>query len=270
MNHTHWLEVAKNLPLGHKTRVDCNKCGVGTNTNAMLVSHGNKAYSGFCFACDNKPYQMKGIQTLEELAEIRRLNNEPLCRGRGSILELPEDFTNDIPVEGRLWLYSNGITEKLKKLYNIGYSKRLQRVVLPVYDSKGTLIWYQCRALLKGQRPKYLQPSLDKSSVVFESKHRETSKNTAEVVIVEDIMSAIRVGEWVRASSFLGTKATQAQINRVARFDKVTIWYDNDKAGKNGSRTIKQALSMVTKVREIHTELDPKAYSKQQIEEILK
>lgn len=270
MNHTHWLEVAKTLPLGHKTRVDCNKCGVGTNTNAMLVSHGNKAYSGFCFACDNKPYQMKGTQTLEELAEIRRLNREPLCRRRGSTLGLPEDFTNDIPVEGRLWLYSNGITETLKNLYNIGYSKRLQRVVLPVYDSKDTLIWYQCRALLKGQRPKYLQPSLDKSSVVFESKSTQNQKNTKEVVIVEDIMSTIRVGESQQTYCFLGTKATQTQLNRVAGFDRVTIWYDNDKAGKAGSRAIRQALSMVTDVREITTVLDPKAYSKQQIQEILK
>jgi hypothetical protein len=263
-----WLETAQQLPLGHKTRVDCPECGAGTQTKAMMVSHSLKAYSGFCFACDAKPFEMKGKQTLEQLAELKRLNNELLER-TDSTLRLPSDSVDDIPLEGRLWLYSNGITRRLIKQYSIKYSPRLRRVVLPVYDTKGTLIWFQCRALLEGQKPKYLQPSRDKSKVVFESKGRTLYGTKNEVVLVEDIMSAIRVGEVTRTVSLLGTKASQHQINFMSSFDMVTTWFDNDRAGKRGASVMRASMGLLTNVGNILTMKDPKAYSKQQIEEIL-
>jgi hypothetical protein len=264
-----WLDVAQKLPLGHKTRTDCPECGANTGTKAMMVSHSLKAYSGFCFACDHKPFHMKGKQTLESLAELRRLNNESLQRTEGSALKLPNDFTTAIPLEGRLWLYKSGITDKLRKQYNIGYSARLHRVVLPIYDTKGTLIWFQCRALLDGQRPKYLQPSRDKTGVVFESTTRNTDATKERVVVVEDIMSAIRVGVTHKALSLLGTKADTTHVNTLSEYSEVTTWLDSDKAGRRGSATIRQAVSMLTSTSNILTSEDPKAYSDQQIKEIL-
>lgn len=269
MTSNNWLEIAKRLPLGHKTRVDCPECGENTNTNAMMVSHSSKSYNGFCFACDHKPFEMKGKQTLEDLAELKRINNESLQPTEGARCELPEDFTPDMPLEGRLWLYSNGITDTLKRKYNIGYSKRLRRVVMPVYNTKGDLIWFQCRALVKGQQPKYLQPSGDKSSVLFQSKTEEDKGTKGRVVVVEDIMSAIRVGETTLTISLLGTKADTSQINTLSRFSEVVTWLDSDKAGRNGSKTIRQAVGLLTHTKDLVTELDPKSYSNQQIETIL-
>jgi len=264
-----WLEIARNLPLGHKARVDCENCGEGTNTKAMIVSHNVKSYSGSCFACSHQPFEMKGKQTLAEIAELKRINNESLCRTEGERLTLPTDFTTDIPLEGRLWLYSNGITSTLKQQYSIGYSPRLKRVILPIFDSEGTLTWYQCRALLTGQKPKYLQPSGDKSSVVFQSQLRETEHNPSTVVVVEDIVSAIRVGEVTNTISLLGTKATTAQVVCLSKYDRVVTWLDSDKAGKRGSTSIRQSCSLLTDTYNIITEHDPKFYSEQQIEEIL-
>jgi DNA primase len=212
---------------------------------------------------------MKGKQTHEELTELKRINNESLQHAEGARCELPEDFTQDIPLEGRLWLYSNGITDTLKWKYNVGYSKRLRRVVMPVYNTQGDLIWFQCRALVKGQKPKYLQPSGDKSSVVFQSKTEEDKGTKGRVVVVEDIMSAIRVGEVVNTISLLGTKADTNQINTLSRFDNVITWLDSDRAGRHGSKTIRQAVGLLTNTQDIVTELDPKSYSNQQIETIL-
>ena len=269
MTSRNWLETARQLPLGHKTRVDCPECGENTNTNAMMVSHSSKSYNGFCFACDHKPFEMKGKQTLEELTELKRINNESLQPTEGARCELPEDFTEVIPLEGRLWLYSNGITDKLRRQYNIGYSARLRRVVMPVYDTEDNLIWFQCRALLKGQKPKYMQPSGDKGSVVFKSTTNKSSGTEGTIVVVEDIMSAIRVGELANTISLLGTKANTNQINTLSRYSTVITWLDSDKAGRNGSKTIRQAVGLLTNTKDIVTELDPKSYSKQQIETIL-
>ena len=264
-----WLEKAKQLPLGHKARVDCNKCGEGTNTNAMMISHSLKSYNGFCFACNNQPFEMKGTQTLQELSELKRINNESLRQPENERPTLPEDFTTNIPLEGRLWLYSNGITDILLRKHNIGYSKRLRRVIMPIYDSEGTLVWYQCRALLDGQVPKYLQPSGDKAGLLFQSTPADTNKASNSLVVVEDIMSAIRVGEVWDTISLLGTKADTDQLITLSKYDHVVTWLDSDKAGKRGSAGIRQALSILTETRDVCTEHDPKTYSRQQIERIL-
>ena len=266
---TNWLERARQLPLGHKARVDCPNCGEGTNTKAMIISHSAKAYSGSCFACSHQPFEMKGKQTLAEIAELKRINNESLLERDGEPLKLPEDYSTSIPLEGRLWLYSNGITEKLKAQYKIGYSERLKRIILPVYDTKDILTWYQCRAIHKGQTPKYMQPRRCKDSVVFQSKQRTVINNLSTVIVVEDMASTIRAGEASNTASLLGTKASTAQINYLSKFDKVITWFDNDKAGKRGSAAIRQSCGLLTNVANIITEHDPKFYSKQQIQEIL-
>jgi DNA primase len=140
---------------------------------------------------------------------------------------------------------------------------------MPVYDTEDNLIWFQCRALLKGQKPKYMQPSGDKGSVVFQSKTSKTRGTKETVVVVEDIMSAIRVGEVANTISILGTKSDTNQINTLSRYSTVITWLDSDKAGRNGSKTIRQAVGLLTNTKDIVTELDPKSYSKQQIEKIL-
>lgn len=258
-----WLKLAQKLPVGQKTRTDCPICGKDTNTNALIVNHGIKAYNASCFACGYNPFQMKGIQTLDELKEIRRLNNEKL----GYAIKLPNDFTTEIPLIGRLWLYKSGLRPSVWKAYNIGYSERLKRVILPVYNKQGTLIWFQCRALLKGQKPKYIQPSRDKTGIVFEALGHAEDRNT--VVVVEDIMSAIRVGETTNTVSMLGTKADTDQINRLSEYNKVITWLDSDKAGVRGAANIRQAVSLLTNTTNICTTLDPKCYSNKEIRSTL-
>jgi DNA primase len=258
-----WLELARQLPVGQKTRIDCPNCGNGTNTNAMIVNHGIKAYNASCFACGHNPFQMKGIQTLDELREIRRLNNETI----GKQIKLPDDFTTEIPLIGRLWLYKSGLRPSVWQDYNIGYSERLQRVILPVYNKQGALIWFQCRALLKGQKPKYIQPSRDKTGIIFTSLGDKRVGN--QIVVVEDILSAIRVGETTKAISLLGTKADTVHINTLSGYDTVTTWLDNDNAGIRGASAIRQAVSLLTDTRNINTPLDPKCYDNRTIRRII-
>jgi DNA primase len=105
--------------------------------------------------------------------------------------------------------------------------------------------------------------------VVFQSKTEEDKGTKGRVVVVEDIMSAIRVGEVVNTISLLGTKADTNQINTLSRFDNVITWLDSDRAGRHGSKTIRQAVGLLTNTQDIVTELDPKSYSNQQIETIL-
>ena len=267
-----WLTAAQNLQTGHTTRHDCPQCGLGTNTNAAIVNHNPKVYTIHCYACDYNDFQFKGVMTLEERQRIKDLNNATLTN-KTTQVELPEDTVYDpteFSYEARRWLYSNGLTPTAWKRYRVGYSRRLERVILPIYDNEGNLTWYQCRAILEGQRPKYIQPSGDRSNILYyaEQPHEDCSS----IVLVEDIMSAIRVTQaGSTACSLLGTKVSTAQATLLSRFETLTLWLDSDRAGRQGTTSIKRTLSMVCQnVRSVVTEKDPKTYSNKQINEVLK
>lgn len=251
-----WHTLAENLPVGHKTRSDCD-CGGG---KTLIINNATKGYSCHCFRCDRNEFVSKGTQSLEELARIRKLNEE--AKTTELALELPHDYTKEIPLHGRLWLYSNGITETVWSSYNIGYSKYLDRVILPIREKTGNLVWFQCRALNRGQEPKYLQPSGNRDTILFHA--GECKGNSERIIAVEDILSAIRVGKHVQSVSILGTKITTAQANQLSNH-AVTTWLDNDAAGRRGAYNIRKTLSLVTNVTNIVTPVDPKKLTDKQI-----
>ena len=267
-----WLEVAKNLPVGQSARYDCPECGQGTNTNAAIINHNLKYYSVYCHACGPVGWEGKGILNLAERQRLKELDDESIRITQNREITLPSDTTCN-PVafsrEARAWLFAGGLSPSVWKRYNIGYSPRLERVVLPIYGDDNNLVWYQLRAIHKGQRPKYIQPSADKSRIVFTAGVQERCKRT---VIVEDIMSAIRVGEAgldYDATSFLGTKISTAQATIVSRYDRCSIWLDNDRAGREGAKSIKRTIGMLCEVDQYRSEEDPKHYSNKQIRELL-
>ncbi len=263
-----WLTLAQELPLNGKTDTECpEQCGSGTK---LSVNHDQKSYWCYCYRCGFSQSEYKGKQTLAELAEINRLNDE--ARELKLKVELPEDFSYDIPIAGRLWLYKAGISESRWREYRIGYSRTLRRVILPVYNANGDLIWFQGRAVFKGQTPKYLQPAADRSTILFrgyDSSKPATKNPNGQLILVEDILSAIRVGKHCDTISLLGTKITSKQANVLSSYEKVFTWLDSDRAGQRGSYKIRQTLGLVTEVGNIITEKDPKELSDKQILEVL-
>lgn len=209
---------------------------------------------------------MKGKLTLTELKELEALN-ERAKSGIEAPHRLPDDYTKELSLEGRIWLYKAGLTPTDWSKYGIGYSPSSQRVVLPVYDTRGKLVWQQHRAVIAGQRPKYMQPSRDKGDTLYVA-HPKTGA-TDRAIIVEDILSAIRVGRHTTAISILGTKLSAGQAKRLAKFSEITTWLDGDRAGRAGSKAIRKSMSLVTSVSNIQTELDPKEYSDHEIRRIL-
>jgi DNA primase len=209
---------------------------------------------------------MKGKMSLAELREMEELN-EQAKRGLREPLNLPEDFTTDISLQGRLWLYKAGLSPSDWAKHGFGYSPSTRRVVLPVFNQAGELVWQQHRAVITGQTPKYLQPARDKGDILYVVK--PDTGHTKRVIVVEDILSATRVGRYQTAISILGTKLSAGQAKRLAEFSEVTTWLDGDRAGLTGSKAIRKSMSLVTTVSNIQTELDPKEYSDHEIRRIL-
>lgn len=263
-----WLELAESLPIGTHTKFKCiNACG---SDRSMIVNHSHKEYSAYCFRCGKIGYQNKGYQTLQQLEKIRELDR--LAKDASTCVNLPKDTIFDFErfsSEARMWLLSASISGVLTSRFGIGYSPKLQRVVLPVFrrGSSGELIFYQLRRLI-GKGPKYISPSVDRSSIFYFSAPDGSSLD--EVIVVEDILSAIRVGQRMPAVSLLGTSISTQQAAYLSRFKLVTTWMDPDKAGIAGAASIRRACALTSDVRNITSEKDPKLLSNRQILEHLK
>jgi hypothetical protein len=150
---------------------------------------------------------------------------------------------------------------------------------MPVYEH-GKLVWFQARAVLYGQQPKYLNPTGDRKELVFWSKQDSHAAVCGSVpggggaagsciTVVEDILSAVRTGAVTPACSLLGTKITVQQANKLGAYDLVRTWLDPDAAGISGAYNIGKLLGMVTEVQNIVTDSDPKCYCNAEIARIL-
>lgn len=262
---TDWLTVAKSLPAGYKVRIPCCR-----KDNSLLVSYDTKCYRAYCFRCQRKEYEAVGIRTLEKIILDRR--NLQAVKERGVVI--PQDFTDVVPAPHNLWYLTKGLTGEDMQANGVGWSEDAQRIVLPVRNG-GHLDALQLRAVHTDQKPKYLNPvGPSVAKAVFVPIGLRNTPWPDYVVVTEDILSAIKLDKaGIPVVSILGTNPTDARMNRLLLIaDTIVWWFDNDKAGRQGSATGKFLSEMMGAERaiEIDTELDPKMYDLQTIRDTVK
>lgn len=259
-----YLEQAQALPMNGDKRIG-HWCGEG---DVLKIAHTPKGFTAYCFRCGGK-----GFTPIErkKLSDFEILKQQEAAAELQVKMELPDDFTQDIPPQHALWLYRAGIGVDRIRSSGFGYSERLGRVVLPVYDDHGHLVYIQARATqFPEQQPKYLNiKGAQKVDVVYSVKPDNPILDST-VVLTEDILSANRVGEVQHSYSILGTKLSDGQVLKIAEYDTVVWYLDGDKAGIEGARKGSKALQFYVKTqRIIRTPRDPKMYSKRILTKIL-
>ena len=253
-----WLVQARLLPLGHKLRMnhDCSQ------TRDLIVSHGENGYSAYCFRCGNVGFSGHGYRNLEELQRVQELNSEahrPQPRG------LPSDFSTDIPPRYLTWLGNAGISVPRAHTLNFGWSARLHRIIMPLYGKDHDLLYWQARAVDKGQSPKYVNPPTDKASLLYRCQPRDYRGGKERVIVTEDILSAVRIGKFIPARSILGTKTSDQQAARLGEYTNADYWLDPDRAGWDGTKAGTRRMGLVTNSRGIYSDADPKNLADREI-----
>lgn len=266
-----WLSTAKTLAAGRHTKIEC--CA---NDKSMRVCNEEKGFRAWCFRCGASEFKAHGDFSIDQLK--RRQAELALTQDR--VVRLPHDFTTDIPPSEAVWLYKAGVGPSVSSHYRFGYSPFLRRVILPIYKD-GVLDGYTARSTINA-RPKYIEKVVSPSSTVFvadpslalpwpEDGEYALRPHT---VIVEDILSAVRVGRYVQSCvSILGTTIHAGQIRHALSTKDagvVSIWLDPDKAGKKGARSIQRTLQLEGyDARIIQSDKDPKMYSNREIRRLL-
>jgi len=256
-----WLDLAIHLPIGQSRRIKCHDCGHADNT--LSLSNQGKKYYAHCFACKwsdvADPPPMTPQERLELAKSAAAFEAEPPT--------LPKDFTLDMDIRGVLWISKGGLHVDDARKFGWGWSDKMRRVVMPVYEN-GSLVAVQARSVISGMKPKYLSQIHSGPRPAFKA----GTKNTGQLVLTEDMLSAARVSKVTDAWSLLGTNLMDAVIEQISNtnYTQVLIWMDNDKAGFKARRTMFKQLGAVGfDVRIIKADKDPKYYTLDQIKGLI-
>ena len=133
--------------------------------------------------------------------------------------------------EGKEYFRSRGINEDSMTYFDLGYSKNMDMVTVPVHSPDGTPIGLVGRSI-KGKSFKN-STNLPKSKTLFNI-HR-AKKIGDHVIVVESSFDAIRVHQagFPNVVATLGGFLSTEQHNLLNRhFNKITIMTDSDMAGR--------------------------------------
>lgn len=261
LNPATWLPAAQALPEGGRKRVD-HDCGSG---RTMIVDHKEGGWSAYCWRCSDKGFQPHPQPSLAERIErITRIKAAEQGAAADTRPPMPANFEpSSWPLAARVWLYKAGLSNEQIIANGFYYCEPLSRIVMPVVLA-GIVVFWQARGFDPG-RPKYINPATERPPL------SARYGMGAPLVLTEDILSAIRVGEVTTAYSLLGTSMSDAVL-RMAKADHlpVRVWLDPDRAGSRGRRKIVPALrAFGIDAKAIVTDRDPKFYSKEEIRELV-
>ena len=229
----------------------CPRCARNGNDR----SHNNLAvYSDgslYCFSCH---YFVSGTG-LERIREPEGRTVQALA--------LPHDAEPDLSEKATGFLSKYGITGRDIQRNTLLWSEHWQRLIFPYFGDNGLLGW-QGRYLGTDNRAKwYSQGNLRELS------HVVGNKNSGQIVLTEDIISAIKVSHCptICAAPLFGS---HVDVAKVLTFRKkygtivVMVWLDFDKA-KESMMYSKKLRDLGIQAHSIITPLDPKCYTDEEI-----
>lgn len=223
--------------------------------------------SGHCFSCGNHEFPSALTRASGTLLNVNARKQE-----EGP---LPFDFTREVPAAGWKWLLQFGLPYSYWRPFT-GYSPASERLVLthgnPIEVSVGRFLGSGRGrdAGHSGEPPRKWRQWGDKlNSATTIGPVGETA--TTEVVLVEDLISAHKVGQVATCLPLFGTALYPKAIRALRALKRpVVLWLDEDQYEVLPPKINRLQTFLNVPVWFVKTEKDPKAYSLDEIKEILK
>jgi len=216
-------------------RINCPRCGDTKNRlytrrvqgGLIRFCHNQNCYAEDGFISDGLSSPKETVSNVLSIFNNGVESSEQFVKD----VRLPSDTSlSIIPSAGLAWLYQYGITDEEIKQFNICYSERYKRLILPVYNKNG-LIYWQGRNLGKvsKENPKYLNIRQSGAKNVYFKAYRHNHIQSDILVIVEDILSAIKVGRHFNSLALLGSYFPLDILKEFSDYAKIIIYLDSDK-----------------------------------------
>ena len=234
----------------------------------------------FCFSCETSFKKSLGETNPHLQDPEARHNGIQRSVASSSAIEgiktYVVPFYSPIPQEAKDYLNSYGITEEECETYKIRYTKNFYiyserkkeyvnmgpRVVFRYGPNKWDL---EARSLDPNDKMKYI--TVGNKNYLFKT----FTKSYNTVIIVEDILSAIKVGRVMPCIALRGTNLNKKQKSEILKLCKkrIGLWLDSDGAGRVAAGRIFYKFIAVRQVKKCVSKHDPKCYTKRAIKEKL-
>lgn len=257
-----WLRHAQALPEGGSRKVG-HSCGVG---DCLHINHKRDGWTAYCHRCEYKRFIPRPAESLtEKLARLKRVQAAEEAVAWDTSLPMPAVYEpQEWPLTARVWLYKAGLSNVEIQALGFYWNPRLQRVVIPVRDEAGEVVYWQARTLDKSNPKKVINPRADKSGIVYRAGAGPS------LALTEDILSTLKLGKCgVESWALLGTKLSSVVATRLLTEGRpIVVALDPDGAGQRAAKGItKQLRAYGCTVTNIVFDKDPKLIGRDAIHE---
>lgn len=213
----------------------------------------------FCFACR---YYIPAPDSIENMS--KKLYKHKVSTNPNKTIDLEQEVTYNIPNVCHEWLRKYNVTTDDILKHGICWHPEKCLLILPVYDGD-QLVAYSGRYFGSNkEHPKY---------ITWKAKTNFWKLFVAPVptnifVLVEDFISALRVGHNYNSIPLLGTNVPiELLMQLVPQKPLLITWLDRDKATE--AMGITQRASQFFPSRTLITPEDPKCYTNNEIKEFI-
>lgn len=193
------------------------------------------------------------------------------ARPNPTAIVLPADVTTELPFEARDWLQQYQLARLDLNRNHVMWSERWSRIIFPYFNESELLAW-QGRYIPCGKNKVDINGKIPakwfSQGKIHEIIHPIGVKNR-QAVLVEDIVSAIKVSRHMGAIPIFGSSISTKQILRLKTIcDILYVWLDKDIQQK--AVKLSHTIGLLgLQSRTIITDLDPKLVEHEEIERIL-
>jgi len=234
-----------------KTGYGNNKCGVTRKEDATLIH---------CFHCGGR-----GVIKDKYANVNRKLSTKPQESVSKTFHRPPQDATENPSqwsVGALQWIGRAGLTLAECQQFHMQYSTEAGRVFIPLLKEGDIVGWLGRKIEAEGQ--KYLLSKKD--DFIF---NIDNGGDTC--IIVEDCLSAIRIGRNYDVVALMGTALNDYVLNKlINRYKSYIIWLDNDNPiVKMKQVKAKNTLSTFGTTSMLKTANDPKEYTDLELKKLI-
>ena len=183
-------------------------------------------------------------------------------------MSLPEDIAPMIPAVADAWLKKYQLTQQELLKHRVVWSEYRQLLIFPYFSKDNYLYGYQGRYF--GTDPKHPKWT-GKGSFKEHSNLYLTSSKESDIIIIEDIISSIKLNRLYNTSCLFGSYIDINKYISIYKEHKPSsfiIWLDRDKR-KESYLYASKLNSIGVKASVISTEKDPKDYTTEELKVIV-
>lgn len=155
--------------------------------------------------------------------------NVNLPRRKDKDISLPEDVTTKLPIIAEYWLDQYEITSEEIKQNNLLWSSSKQYLIFPIFIENNLEAWLGRYFGDKNEHPKWITYGINNS--LYYINYSRTSTNVSSIVLVEDIVSAIKVSRFVNCMPLFNAHISKQRLAKLQElgYTDLFIWLDPNK-----------------------------------------